>query len=140
MVPSSLQMKKTGLSMKRESSSSLKKHAPFRSFEKISLSLTFGNFFEENGTAYFAMELIEGCNLRVFRKNHNPKQTLKMALQMLFLLGSSLAEVHRFGMIHGDISPENILITQDGEIKLIDFGAARSFRQGSDRLKKEKFT
>lgn len=65
-------------------------------------------------------------------KNHNPKQTLKMALQMLFLLGSSLAEVHRFGMIHGDISPENILITQDGEIKLIDFGAARSFRQGSD--------
>ena len=78
------------------------------------------------------MELIEGCNLRVFRKNHNPKQTLKMALQMLFLLGSSLAEVHRFGIIHGDISPENILITQDGEIKLIDFGAARSFRQGSD--------
>ena len=76
------------------------------------------DFFEENGTAYFAMELIEGCNLRVFRKNHNPKQTLKMALQMLFLLGSSLAEVHRFGMIHGDISPENILITQDGEIKL----------------------
>lgn len=58
-------------------------------------------------------------------KNHNQKQTLKMALQMLFLLGSSLAEVHRFGMIHGDISPENILITQDGEIKLIDFGAAR---------------
>ena len=87
---------------------------------------------KKTGTAYFAMELIEGCNLRVFRKNHNPKQTLKMALQMLFLLGSSLAEVHRFGMIHGDISPENILITQDGEIKLIDFGAARSFRQGSD--------
>lgn len=84
------------------------------------------------------MELIEGCNLRVFRKNHNQEQTLKMALQMLFLLGSSLAEVHRFGMIHGDISPENILITQDGEIKLIDFGAARSFRQGAIK-KKEKF-
>lgn len=95
------------------------------------------DFFEENGTAYFAMELIEGCNLRVFRKNHNPKQTLKMALQMLFLLGSSLAEVHRFGMIHGDISPENILITQDGEIKLIDFGAARSFRQGSDNKERK---
>lgn len=70
-------------------------------------------------------------------KNHNPKQTLKMALQMLFLLGSSLAEVHRFGMIHGDISPENILITQDGEIKLIDFGAARSFRQGSDNKERK---
>lgn len=49
MVPSSLQMKKTGLSMKRESSSSLKKHAPFRSFEKISLSLTSGIFLKKTG-------------------------------------------------------------------------------------------
>lgn len=89
------------------------------------------DFFEENGTAYFVMELIEGCNLRAFKKEHNEEQTFKMALQMLLLIGSALAEVHRFGMIHGDISPENILITQDGEIKLIDFGAARSFRQGS---------
>ena len=43
------QMKKTGLSMKRESSSSLKKHAPFRSFEKISLSLTFWIFLKKTG-------------------------------------------------------------------------------------------
>lgn len=77
------------------------------------------------------MELIEGCNLRTFKKEHNEEQTFKMALQMLLLIGSALAEVHRFGMIHGDISPENILITQNGEIKLIDFGAARSFRQSS---------
>lgn len=90
------------------------------------------DFFEENGTAYFVMELIEGCNLRTFKKEHNEEQTFKMALQMLLLIGSALAEVHRFGMIHGDISPENILVTQNGEIKLIDFGAARSFRQGSD--------
>lgn len=89
------------------------------------------DFFEENGTAYFVMELIEGCNLRTFKKEHNEEQTFKMALQMLLLIGSALAEVHRFGMIHGDISPENILITQNGEIKLIDFGAARSFRQSS---------
>ena len=95
------------------------------------------DFFEENGTAYFAMELIEGCNLRTFKKTHNQEQTFKMALQMLFLLGSALAEVHRFGMIHGDISPENILITQDGEIKLIDFGAARSFRQGGDKKERK---
>lgn len=89
--------------------------------------------FEENGTAYFVMELIEGCNLRAFKREHTEQQTLKMALQMLLLIGSALAEVHRFGMIHGDISPENILISQDGEIKLIDFGAARSFRHGEPK-------
>jgi len=64
-------------------------------------------------------------------------QNFKMALQMLLLIGSALSEVHRFGMIHGDISPENILITQSGDIKLIDFGAARSFRQsGASKEKK----
>jgi len=75
------------------------------------------DFFEENGTAYFVMELIEGCNLRAFKKEHNEEQTFKMALQMLLLIGSALAEVHRFGMIHGDISPENILITQPANKK-----------------------
>lgn len=95
------------------------------------------DFFEENGTAYFVMELIEGCSLRAFRREHNGEQCLRMSLQMLLLIGSALAEVHRFGMIHGDISPENILITQEGEIKLIDFGAARSFRQeGAGQEKK----
>lgn len=97
------------------------------------------DFFEENGTAYFVMELIEGCNLRTFKKEHNEEQTFKMALQMLLLIGSALAEVHRFGMIHGDISPENILITQDGDIKLIDFGAARSFRHGSSKKEKKVY-
>ena len=97
------------------------------------------DFFEENGTAYFVMELIEGCNLRIFKKDHSAEQTFKMALQMLLLIGSALAEVHRFGMIHGDISPENILITQDGEIKLIDFGAARSFRRGGSKKEKKVY-
>ena len=95
------------------------------------------DFFEENGTAYFVMELLEGCNLRTFKREHNDEQNFKMALQMLLLIGSALSEVHRFGMIHGDISPENILITQSGEIKLIDFGAARSFRQGSAQQEKK---
>ena len=88
------------------------------------------DYFEENGTAYFVMELLEGCNLRTFQKEHTPEQNFKMSVQMLFLIGSALVEVHRFGLIHGDISPENMIITKNGDIKLIDFGAARSFRQG----------
>ncbi len=86
--------------------------------------------FLENDTAYFVMELLDGCNLRTFQREHAEQVNYKMALQMLLLVGSALAEVHRFGIIHGDISPENIIITRNGEIKLIDFGAARSFRGG----------
>lgn len=85
-------------------------------------------FFEENSTAYFVMEYLDGCNLRGFQREHTPEQNYRMSLQMLFLVGSALAEVHRFGLLHGDISPENILITTSGDIKLIDFGAASSFR------------
>lgn len=87
------------------------------------------DYFEENGTAYFVMELLEGCNLRAFQREHSPEQNYKMSLQMVFLIGSALVEVHRYGMIHGDISPENIIITQNGDIKLIDFGASHSFVQ-----------
>lgn len=87
--------------------------------------------FEANGTAYFVMELLNGCNLREFQSQHTPQQNMAAALQVMFLIGSALAEVHRFGLIHGDISPENIIITYSGDIKLIDFGAARSFEHGS---------
>ena len=95
------------------------------------------DFFEENGTAYFVMELLDGCNLRVFSKLHTAEQNFRMALQMLLLIGSALIEIHRLGMIHGDISPENIIITNGGEIKLIDFGAARSFTSNSTEGRKK---
>lgn len=83
--------------------------------------------FEENGTAYFVMELLRGCNMRTFQKQHTAEQNYALALQMLFFVGSALMEVHRFGFIHGDISPENIFVTTNGDIKIIDFGAARMF-------------
>lgn len=99
--------------------------------ENVSVVDIFDDF-EANGTAYFVMELLDGCNLRTFQAQHTPQQNMGMALQMLLFIGSALAEVHRFGLIHGDISPENIIITRSGEIKLIDFGAVRSFTRQSD--------
>ncbi len=102
-----------------------------RALQELQGNITVVNiwdFFEENATAYFVMEYLDGCNLRTFQREHKPEENYKMSLQMLLLVGSALAEVHRFGIIHGDISPENIIVTQHGEIKLIDFGAARAFR------------
>lgn len=85
--------------------------------------------FEENDTAYYVMELLQGQNLRQYRKNHEPASVKAMALQMLLTMGNALGEIHRFGLLHGDISPENIIVTDKRDIKLIDFGTARAITQ-----------
>ena len=87
------------------------------------------DYFEQNGTAYFVMEYLDGCNLRAYQRNHaNDREAIKRtALQAVRAAGRALEQVHKVGFIHGDISPENIMITKNGEIKLIDFGTARLY-------------
>lgn len=87
------------------------------------------SFFEQNNTAYFVMEYLSGSNMRVYQqKNIEDKKAIKdISLRMLLYVGNALIEVHGFGLIHGDISPENIIVTESGDIKLIDFGAARLY-------------
>ena len=78
----------------------------------------------ENGTAYIIMEYLEGETLRDKLKREKrigEKEALKLMMPVL----KSLVVVHEAGIIHRDISPDNIFITKDGRVKLIDFGAAR---------------
>ncbi len=80
--------------------------------------------FEENRTAYIIMEYLEGITLAEYLKD-NPTIPEDVAVQMLMPIMNSLKSVHKEGIIHRDIAPDNIMITSNGEIKLIDFGAAR---------------
>ncbi len=80
--------------------------------------------FEENRTAYIAMDFIDGPDLLDMMesdKRLTPRQIQKLTLTMLDAIGY----VHRLGMLHRDISPDNILIDRSGEPVLIDFGAVR---------------
>jgi serine/threonine protein kinase len=79
--------------------------------------------FEENGTAYIAMEYVEGTTLekRFEIDNTFPEKDL---LEMLKPVIKSLAEIHESGLVHRDIAPDNIIIQPDGTAKLIDFGQA----------------
>lgn len=83
------------------------------------------DFFEENGTAYFVMEYVQGTNLKSYIKVMGGKLGEDEANRILVPIMEALQDVHSKGLIHRDIAPDNIIVTSDGSAKLIDFGAAR---------------
>ncbi len=84
-------------------------------------------FFYENNTAYFAMEYLSGTDLKHYIKDKGGKITQGEAITVLNNVSSALMIAHTAGVLHRDISPDNIFICDDGSIKLIDFGAARQY-------------
>ena len=79
---------------------------------------------EENNTAYIIMELLEGETLAE-KLEKEKKMSADKAISMLLPVMESLRVVNNAGIIHRDIAPDNIFITKQNDIKLIDFGAAR---------------
>lgn len=80
--------------------------------------------FEANNTAYIIMEFLDGETLEDYLKRVG-KVPVEKAIEMLSPVIKSLETVHKAGIIHRDIAPDNIFLTNDGQVKLIDFGAAR---------------
>lgn len=85
------------------------------------------DYFEEKQTAFLVMEYLEGCTMKEKMRRSNGKITVAEATVMLLSVGSALMSVHEKGVLHRDISPENIFFTKSGEYKLIDFGASRYY-------------
>ena len=82
------------------------------------------DFFEENNTAYIVMELLEGETLKA-RLKRVGTMSVEEALPIILAVIGALKVVHNKNIIHRDISPDNIYLLNNGEVKLIDFGAAR---------------
>lgn len=102
-----------------------------RELEHLDNIVSVLDYFEENGTAYIAMKYIEGVTLGEFVKEKGVLSFQEMTVLFSPLL-LSIWEMHQRGLIHRDISPENLILGTDSRLHLIDFGAAKLNPQEGD--------
>lgn len=82
------------------------------------------DYFRANNTVYLVMEYLSGITLKNYVKKHGMLSD-GQALYVMDKIVAALSITHSAGVLHRDISPDNIMICADGKVKLIDFGAAR---------------
>ena len=91
--------------------------------------------FRENNTVYIVMDFLEGITLKQYLQR-NGQLSVENTFRLLMPVMKALREIHRKKLIHRDISPDNIMLTQQGDrlrVTLIDFGAARHFSAATNK-------
>lgn len=86
--------------------------------------VTVNRFFKENNTAYIVMEYVEGESLKEY-VSKNGRLSIRETLMNMLPVIDALNEMHAQHIYHRDISPDNIILTSNQGMKLLDFGSAR---------------
>lgn len=89
------------------------------------------DLFHSNNTVYYAMEFLEGCDLNAYRKQHG-LLSWNFLVPIVKELLTTLKILHNQNLIHRDISPDNIFLTKHNQVRLIDFGSARTYQGKSN--------
>jgi serine/threonine-protein kinase len=84
----------------------------------------------KDGEPWIAIEFVPGLPIDEYCENHDVD--LRSRVKLLALLADAAATAHRMLVVHRDIKPTNVLVTEDGRPKLIDFGIAAALRSTSD--------
>jgi eukaryotic-like serine/threonine-protein kinase len=85
---------------------------------------------EDGGAVYLAMEYVEGRTLRQLLRDHG-RLAAAYALDVMAPVLSALHAAHTAGIVHRDVKPENVLVGDDGRVKVADFGLARALTNAS---------
>ncbi len=93
--------------------------------------VTVYDFDRDKDTAFITMELLEGQSLEDFLI-HSPQMSPTKAIEVIKAAAQGLAYAHQKGYVHADIKPANIFLTNDGGVKILDFGIAQAVRDAND--------
>ncbi len=84
------------------------------------------DYFREHGTGYLVMSYLDGKTLKAYLRDKGGRVAYPFARDLLMPVMDTLRLVHDSGLLHRDISPDNLFITYAGQVRLLDFGAAKS--------------
>jgi serine/threonine-protein kinase len=82
---------------------------------------------EDKGSYYITMEYVPGEDLKSFLRR-SKKLTVETTVSIGIQICDGLSEAHRMGVIHRDLKPSNIMIDREGNVRIMDFGIARSLK------------
>ena len=88
------------------------------------------DLFRENGTAYIVMDFVEGETLKTCLRKNGP-MSWNQAKEVFRSAIRSMEQVHEKGLIHRDLSPDNLMLTPEGKVEILDLGAAKDLNISS---------
>ena len=103
-------------------------------FNKMEGIVSVTDFFYENNTGYLVMEYLPGKSLKEIVLSRNAPMGEEEVKYLIRPVLDALQAIHKEGLIHRDISPDNLIMGETGKLVLIDFGAAREISEYSASL------